>query len=495
MVSYCSMDQAWMLAMCPSPCLPPTDDFYGPSESGRQGSTGSQQQVPFTCREQQLLQMQMSELDALRNLQTQQRASRRQDRNNKGRKAAAPAAQQNNRPRPQQRWEPEQPPQPVAARPTPTALSKVPLPPLPLRSLPTKEGWMGDSLSEAATKSLDSLASADKGIDQMETLDSLPSIVFPPTPESTPTNSPRTYCHMSQSNMSQSQAGLYAKFMSPTIEEFESASVIFGATHHTPSHQVHSSAASVAGSDIGTYAHVQHNPADAAEAERLLEGLDAEEAEVREAAFEEVTAGAWSLATCVAGCRVVQQALSVATPAQQATLASQLRGQVLGAATCPNANHVLQRCIELAPDETLSFILEEMSGHVAATARHRYGCRVLERLIERALNVESLVDEVLADASQLCRHPFGNFVVQHVLKLGTPVQRRSIVEILHTDVARLARHRVSSHVVRCALANCSAEDRQRLIDALSVDDPGLTELAHHHCGSYVAREIRRAKGF
>lgn len=167
-------------------------------------------------------------------------------------------------------------------------------------------------------------------------------------------------------------------------------------------------------------------------------------------------------------------------------------GNVLEASTCPNANHVLQKCVELLPPDKLQFIVEEVSSHVATMARHRYGCRVLERLIERAWRTESLVDEVLADTSMLCCHPFGNFVVQHVLKLGTPMQRRSVVEILHTDIQRLTRHRVASHVVRCALANGQPEDRQRLVDAL-IADPAFADLAHHHCGSYVVRELRKGK--
>merc|ERR1719203_1658492 len=105
--------------------------------------------------------------------------------------------------------------------------------------------------------------------------------------------------------------------------------------------------------------------------------------------------------------------------------------------------------------------------------------------------MQSLTDKVLAGAEQLCRHPFGNFVVQHLLEHGTPEQQRALVDMLRADIQRLARHRVASHVVRSALKNASPEDKQRLVSDLSVDAENLTDLAHHHCGSFVIREMRR----
>eukprot|EP00434_Breviolum_minutum_P037886 symbB.v1.2.033594.t1/scaffold4196.1/size83517/2 len=123
-------------------------------------------------------------------------------------------------------------------------------------------------------------------------------------------------------------------------------------------------------------------------------------------------------------------------------------------------------------------------------------CRVLERLLEHCPTAQTaaLIEEVLAGAPQLCRHTFGNFVVQHVLEHGTPEQKHHIVEVIHADVQRLARHRVASHVVRCALKHSAPEDRQKLVQAIRKDPADLADLAHHHCGSFVVREMRRSDG-
>jgi len=308
------------------------------------------------------------------------------------------------------------------------------------------------------------------------TLDSLPSIVFPPTPESTPSNSPRHHFAVS------SESGAMLQPFQSTVE-FHIAATAF---HSMPAQGVTSWTAKEKATrreDVPL--------CNEAECEALLQQLDVGDDEEKERALSAVMELAWPMAASTASCRVVQRALEVAAPSKQVAIAEQLKGRVLEASMCPHANHVLQKCVELLPSESLEFILVELSGHVETVARHRYGCRVLERLMERAWQIESVVNEVLVDANQLCRHPFGNFVVQHVLKLGTSIQKHSVVSTLHADIQRLARHRVASHVVRCALAHASSADKQCLVNVLTADAEDFADLAHHHCGSYVVRQLRK----
>mmetsp|Transcript_66551 Transcript_66551/g.142339 ORF Transcript_66551/g.142339 Transcript_66551/m.142339 type:complete len:511 (-) Transcript_66551:147-1679(-) len=240
------------------------------------------------------------------------------------------------------------------------------------------------------------------------------------------------------------------------------------------------------------------SPRHAGEAEpdeyKLLVAQLAGEAGCRPTPFEQIVSSFWPMASTPSGCRVVQKAFEVADTAQQIVLAERLRGHVLEASSSPHANHVLQKCIEVMPPDRVQFMLEEMKGHVVPTARHRYGCRVLERLIENCpcWQTAGLVDEVLVGTPQLCRHTFGNFVVQHILEHGKPDQKERIMDVICGDVQRLARHRVASHVVRSALIHCAADDKQRLVQAMSAEASELADLAHHHCGSFVVRELRRA---
>jgi len=112
---------------------------------------------------------------------------------------------------------------------------------------------------------------------------------------------------------------------------------------------------------------------------------------------------------------------------------------------------------------------------------------VLERLLERAWQTELLVHELVAEAATLCVHPFGNFVLQAVLRCGTAVQRHGMFDILLADSHRFARHRVASNVMRCALVHGSSEDKERLALSLTYDPKNFADLKRSSCGSHVVK--------
>lgn len=99
----------------------------------------------------------------------------------------------------------------------------------------------------------------------------------------------------------------------------------------------------------------------------------------------------------------------------------------------------------------------------------------------------------MTDADRLCRHPFGNFVVQHILEHGTEQQRSKVVDVLVEDAPGLARHRIGSHVVQRALAKCTTQDRERLTQTLLGSAEELKSLAHSQYGSFVVRELTGKK--
>lgn len=230
------------------------------------------------------------------------------------------------------------------------------------------------------------------------------------------------------------------------------------------------------------------------ETEQIVAELSGGDGPHRQALIAWIASTVWPMASTPGGCRIVQKALEVVATGERLAIAEQLRGHVQDASLSPHGNHVVQKCIVLLPPEKVQFILAELEGQAVQAARHRYGCRVLERLIEHFPNQQTteIVNEVLAGAEKLSRHAFGNFVIQHILEHGTSEQKRQVADVLHADVFRLSKHRVASHVVKSALVHCDQEDRQRLMKAISADASELAELAHHHCGSFVVREMRRA---
>jgi hypothetical protein len=90
----------------------------------------------------------------------------------------------------------------------------------------------------------------------------------------------------------------------------------------------------------------------------------------------------------------------------------------------------------------------------------------------------------------LCKHPFGNFVMQHVLEHGMPEHRQLLVAALRPVAGRLARHKIASNVIRMALMHADPEDSAELVQALAPDHQEMVSLGKHKIGSFVLREIK-----
>lgn len=81
----------------------------------------------------------------------------------------------------------------------------------------------------------------------------------------------------------------------------------------------------------------------------------------------------------------------------------------------------------------------------------------------------SFEEELIGSAVCLCKHPYGNFILQRALEHGSPEQRRRVVAALCPEAPRLARHTIASNVLRCALVHGSRHDRHAISEALTAD--------------------------
>merc|ERR550537_34729 len=228
------------------------------------------------------------------------------------------------------------------------------------------------------------------------------------------------------------------------------------------------------------------------EASELLETGTREE---RNEILQWIMPATLDLALSVCGCRVVQAAVEVAGGEHRRRMTEHMHGHVAELLDSPHGNHVLQKCIEVLPPDTVQFVLNELCAfpdHGLAIAKHRFGCRILERLFEHcpAEQTRPLAEGVIENAYVLCRHPFGNYVVQHVLEYGTLSQRNSVVEaLLQGGVMQLAMHRVASNVIERALVECTAEGRQALVGQLVAEPSATLTMASSRYGSFIAQRL------
>jgi pumilio RNA-binding family len=204
---------------------------------------------------------------------------------------------------------------------------------------------------------------------------------------------------------------------------------------------------------------------------------------------------ALQLALSAHGCRIVQKAFDVACGDEKRGLAIKLHGHVRELLESQHGNHVLQKCIEVLPPQSVQFIVDELEFWPMSwvgVAKHRFGCRVIERLLEHCPEdmTAPLTDAVVSDASALARHPYGNYVVQHVLEYGTDVHRKSLISALvDTGIAFLAQHRIASNVIESALGRVCSADQQTIGLALLGAPQTLLVVGCSRYGTHVINRL------
>eukprot|EP00927_Polykrikos_kofoidii_P081491 TRINITY_DN7892_c0_g2_i1.p1 TRINITY_DN7892_c0_g2~~TRINITY_DN7892_c0_g2_i1.p1 ORF type:complete len:519 (+),score=75.54 TRINITY_DN7892_c0_g2_i1:77-1558(+) len=200
------------------------------------------------------------------------------------------------------------------------------------------------------------------------------------------------------------------------------------------------------------------------------------------------------------GCRLVQDAIIASTAPTQCLLLGKLEPHLQELSESPCGNHVLSRLIEYMPSAAIGPVVSWLEGRtpngssrVSVVVRNRFGCRAIERMIEhcseRQLGV--ILDEVVADAVPLCRHPFGNLVVGHILEHGSHVMKHKILEHLMPVLGMLSMHRTGSFVVQKAFRFCSEQVQESMV-ALLLDLPrpeSLLDVATSRYGSFVVEQI------
>lgn len=219
--------------------------------------------------------------------------------------------------------------------------------------------------------------------------------------------------------------------------------------------------------------------------------------EVCRDAIAELQGSVLEMSLAADGCRTVQQALDVGNREELAEIVSELCGHVRRLINSRHGNYVIQKVVEVMPLARCSFVIEELRGVGAATARHKFGCRVLCRLLEHYSNSESLevlLDEVLAEAGTLARHPFASHVVKAALEFGQDEWRCRIVSAFLVDVPGFAQHRHGSRTMESALQHCSREHQCALVDGIVGVPGGAAALAKCRYGAFVVSALLKLPG-
>jgi len=201
----------------------------------------------------------------------------------------------------------------------------------------------------------------------------------------------------------------------------------------------------------------------------------------------------WRLSQDGHGCHIVQEALDKAENDEvRQAIAQELTGHVWDATTSPHGNFVVQKCVTALPASALGFIINELcSKSIVHVAKNKFGCRVVNRLIEKCPSAQvcDIVEAILASATEVARHPYGNYVVQHLLLHADARQKRRLVMSLVSEIKGLAVDIYGCAVVSTGLS-MGAEDYRSIFARAVLCEPGLlVQIACTRHGHVAAARV------
>eukprot|EP00435_Cladocopium_sp_Y103_P028321 s2134_g7.t1 len=235
---------------------------------------------------------------------------------------------------------------------------------------------------------------------------------------------------------------------------------------------------------------------DKAHCDSLMEDLEVAERRSEVVSWV-LSSNVLSLSLTQFGSRVVQKAIASASDVRdREKFAEELLQHAMDLYVSPHGNHVLAKLIEVLPSTRLVCIAEKMRGQATVVARHQFGSRILERLMEHCSEEQMgfLLDELFdgaANLEALARHPFANFVVQHIFEHGMPERKSRCFQMLLPYVLQHATHKTASNVVQRMLEHADVSSQALIADAFLAGEgeESLETIAATRYGSFVVHSL------
>jgi len=170
---------------------------------------------------------------------------------------------------------------------------------------------------------------------------------------------------------------------------------------------------------------------------------------------------------------------------------------------CPNANHVIQKIITLELDiKYIQFIIKCIKTNLCFYSSHIFGCRIVQNIInyygdhdnKRMLKEMVSKDNLL----HLCQSQYGNYVIQHILKLSFKNGqdkceniKQQVVNNVFRNVLYLSKNKYGSNVVENCLEFADDKDRDLFLDQIlnKKSKQILCEMVKHKYANYVIQKL------
>lgn len=164
----------------------------------------------------------------------------------------------------------------------------------------------------------------------------------------------------------------------------------------------------------------------------------------------------FSLSTHPYGCRVIQRILEHCTNEQTTPILEELHEHTERLVQDQYGNYVVQHVLEHGRAEDKSKIVSVIRGKVLDLSQHKFASNVVEKCVshssrqERAFLIEevcSMNDGPHSALYTMMKDQFANYVVQKMIDVAEPPQRKSLMHKIRPHIATLRKYTYGKHIL------------------------------------------------
>ncbi|OQV25859.1 Pumilio-like protein 2 [Hypsibius exemplaris] len=168
-----------------------------------------------------------------------------------------------------------------------------------------------------------------------------------------------------------------------------------------------------------------------------------------------ITGQVYSLSTHPYGCRVIQRILEHCTDDQTRPILEELYHRIDELIVNEYGNYVIQHIIEHGKPDDRSRCIDSCRGKIVHLSQHKFASNVIEKCVlnsnrlQRVQIVEEIctVDGMQSQLFQMMKDPFANYVVQKLLDIAEPPQRKLLLQNIKPHVAQLRKLSYGKHIL------------------------------------------------
>jgi pumilio RNA-binding family len=155
-----------------------------------------------------------------------------------------------------------------------------------------------------------------------------------------------------------------------------------------------------------------------------------------------------------------------------------------------NGNHVIQKILQCWSSEHNQFLYDAMERQCVEIACHKHGCCIMQKCIDAASQPQkkSLTQCIAKNTLVFVKNPFGNYVVQFVLKLKNQQVNLIVSKELMSNIISLSKQKFSSNVIEKCLEHNTKEVNKQLVACIMSDRSHYFDLLSDQFGNYVLQK-------